>query len=660
MSLSNGFGILEVVITTFVIGVVAVGVFSLITLTLKSSHDGQRRIIATALANEKMEQIRNLPYDSVGTVGGVPSGSLVQSQQVIRNGSEYTVATDIRYVDDPYDGTASGNPADVLNTDYKQARVEVSWQSNVSARPVLLITQITPKGVEGGSSLGTLVFQALNAAGAGVAGATVHLSNSQVTPSVDFTTTTNNDGKVTIPGLVPASGTYQLTVSVPTEGSGQEQTETVVFSTPGTFTWTAPLNVTSIDVEAWGGGSIGGNSGGNFGVEGGGGGAYSKAVSQTVVPGAAYTVSVGEGGTIARNNAGGNSWFADASSRFVEAVGGHYVGGEAQYGTGSIRYSGGRGADAVYGFAGGGGGSSAGPNGDGNNGVDEHGAPAVTGGGAGADGGYNSGIPWRQGRDATTLGGGGGGGGSYSYGGSGGNGKVVVTYTTTGSLSNYTSEQTYAPTASFTPDTDHSHLNAIAGQITSKTFSIDAVASLIVQTVNALTSAPVGDVAYRITGTKKIGTDVNAQPVYVLDANDTTDSGGSHEYQSMVWDTYAIAIDGNATGYDIEDTSLPLPLVINPGAEETLTIKLAQHTPLSLHITVLSSAREPIENASVHVTKSGYDETKQTTVNGQAFFSDMPDSSDYAVTVDASGYQQFMQQATVDGTVHTQVTLVPL
>src|SRR3989338_3594394 len=438
--LSKGFGILEVVITTFVIGVVAVGAFSLITLTLKSSPDGQRRIIATALANKTMEKIRNLPYDNVGTVGGVPSGPIVQSQQVTRNGSEYTIATDIRYIDDPYDGTAEGNPPDALNTDYKQARVEVSWQSNVSARPVLLITQITPKGIEGGSSLGTLVFQALNAAGAGVAGATVHLSNSEVSPLVDLTTATNNEGRVVIPGLLAASGTYQLTVS----------------------------------------------------------------------------------------------------------------------------------------------------------------------------------------------------------------------------KAGHTTEQTYTPAGVFTPDTDHSHLTAIAGQVINKTFSLDAVASLVVQTVDALTSAPIPDVAYRITGTKKIGTDENAQPVYVLDANDTTDSSGSHEYQSMVWDSYAISIDGTVTGYDIEDTSLPLPLVINPGAEETVLMKLAAHTPLSLHVTVLLSSQEPIENASVHVTKSGYDETKQTTVNGQAFFADMPENSEYTITVDAAGYQQSVQQVTVDGTVRTQVTLVAL
>lgn len=436
--MSKGFGILEVVLATFVIGVVTVGIFSLITITMKATHDGQRRIIATALANEKMEMVRNLPYDSVGTVGGVPSGPIVQTEQIVRNGSSYTVATDIRYIDDSYDGTLGGNPSDTLNTDYKQVRVQVSWQSNAaSSRPVLLITKIVPKGIEGGQSLGTLIFQALNAAGSGVAGATVRLINSQVTPPVDLTTTTNDEGKVVIPGLIASSGKYQLTVS----------------------------------------------------------------------------------------------------------------------------------------------------------------------------------------------------------------------------KAGYTTEQTYGTTASFTPDTDHSHLTAIAGQITNKTFSIDSVASLIIQTTDALTNASLGNIAYRITGTKKIGTDASALPVYVLDAQDTTDAGGSHTYQTMVWDLYAISIDGVATGYDIEETSLPLPLVVNPASNQTLTMKLTPHTPLSLHVTVVSATNTPIANAPVQVTKTGYDVTKQTGISGQAFFPAMPDNATYTVTVQAAGYQQNVQQVLVDGTVRVQITM---
>lgn len=48
---SKGFTLIEITIASFVIGVVVIGAFSLVTLTIKASHEGQRRIIATALGN---------------------------------------------------------------------------------------------------------------------------------------------------------------------------------------------------------------------------------------------------------------------------------------------------------------------------------------------------------------------------------------------------------------------------------------------------------------------------------------------------------------------------------------------------------------------------------------------------------------------------------
>lgn len=440
MSYNRGFGIVEVIIATFVIGVVAVGILSLITLTIKSSHDGERRIVATALANEKMEMVRNLPYDSVGTVNGIPSGPILQTEQINRNGADYTVATDIRYIDDPFDGTASDTPADTLNTDYKQVRVEVSWNSTVSNRPVLLITQVAPQGVEGGESLGTLVFQALNAAGSGVADASVHLTNTSVSPSVDVSTFTNNEGRVILPGLPESSGAYSLTVA----------------------------------------------------------------------------------------------------------------------------------------------------------------------------------------------------------------------------KSGYTGEQTYSATGNFTPNTDHSHLTALAGQITNKTFSIDQVSSLAIQTVNAATQAPIGNVAYSLTGTKQIGTNSSAEPVFLFDVDETTDNDGSHTYQDMVWDTYTFAIDGGSTGYDISETSIPLPLALLPAVEETMTVKLVPHTLRSLHVTVVSSAGTVLDGATVQVTKTGYDQTKTTGATGQVFFFDMPDNAEYTVTVSAPSYEDAVLQILVDGTLRITTSLAPV
>lgn len=259
---ARGFTLLELVIAAFVIAVVFTGLFGLLLLTMRSAHDAERRVVAVALANERVELVRNLPYVQVGTVGGVPAGPLLQSESVERNGTTYAVRTDIRYVDDLFDGAVGGRveedeqmtichhppgggapqtlvigasawPAhqahgdtagsceggpgtgtgDEYNADYKQVRVEVSWVSPYAPKPVLLITYVVPDGVEGGEVGGTLDFQALNAAGAGVSPATVRLVNEAAAPAIDLTTQTNAEGRVVLPGLPPASGAYELSVS---------------------------------------------------------------------------------------------------------------------------------------------------------------------------------------------------------------------------------------------------------------------------------------------------------------------------------------------------------------------------------------------------------------------------------------------------------------
>jgi len=268
---------IEVMITSFIIGTVVVGMFGLFLLALRGAQEGERRVVAIALANERMEMVRNLPYVDVGTAGGVPSGTISQSETITRNTVPYTVTTDIRYIDDPYDGLIGGgkegkvtichkplgNPGgqqtlvvddsalqahldhgddagpcpgdddpsggDPVNTDYKQVRVDVAWPSPYEPSPILLITYVVPEGIEGGSAEGTLIFQALDSFGVGVAGATLKLFNNDVSPTVSITTKTDNDGRVILPGLPEDADAYEITLS--NSGYSSEQT----YDTTATF-----------------------------------------------------------------------------------------------------------------------------------------------------------------------------------------------------------------------------------------------------------------------------------------------------------------------------------------------------------------------------------------------------------------------------------------
>ncbi|MDP2651557.1 MAG: hypothetical protein Q8O94_00260 [bacterium] len=149
----------------------------------------------------------------------------------------------------------------------------------------------------------------------------------------------------------------------------------VAYTTPGTYSWTAPEGVTSVSVVAVGGGGGAHDAGGA-----GGGLGYNNNI--TVVPGSNYLVVVGSGG--GTNADGGDSYFINTSTvkggggeRGVPgssggANGGNYVGdgggngGGAQDngGAGEI-YTGGGGAGGYSGSGGAGGRTGSGSDGSG-------------------------------------------------------------------------------------------------------------------------------------------------------------------------------------------------------------------------------------------------------------------------------------------------------
>lgn len=443
---SKGFTLIELLIAVFIIGTAVTGLFGLFVLNLKLSQEAEQRVVAVALADERAETIRNLPYLSIGTVGGIPAGSIPQQENVVRNGVTYVVRTDIRYVDDSFDGTTSSNPPDLLNTDYKQARIEVSWTSRYTINPVVLLLTVAPAGIEGGEEAGTLVFNAIDALSAGVAGAAVTLQNSSTNPVVTITTQTDNSGQLVLPGL-PVNNNYKLTVT--------------------------------------------------------------------------------------------------------------------------------------------------------------------------KDG--------------------------------------------------YTSEQTYDPTANFTPDVDHAHLSAIAGQITAKTFSIDRVSNVTIDMrEQTFAGAPVANVPYTFRGTKTIGVDELAQPVYVVNTQVQTGANGQFVHQNLVWDSYNINLTGSPPAYDIKETTFPLPYTLNPNTTVTLQVALVPHVPLSLHVNVLTPSGQAIEGASVRLRGPSYDVTQVTGVPGQVYFPEAGGdeitnpNGNYQLEITKTGYQDFDQnQITIDGTNNFTAVLTP-
>ncbi|MBI2233000.1 MAG: hypothetical protein HYU56_03700 [Candidatus Aenigmarchaeota archaeon] len=226
--------------------------------------------------------------------------------------------------------------------------------------------------------------------------------------------------------ILAISGLFLTASSISFAQAGGGYTNMKVFDTPGTFSWTAPPNVTSVMIEIWGAGGMGGPGAvgtlcGNVEIiaptefspgtytyvpcagGGGGGGGYGKGI-YTVRPGTAYTVIVGKNGT----------------------YDGYYHGYNSSFG-GLIYASGGRMGGLPTSAAVGGGGSIGGAGGTSNGTLSITGGAGQNGRDVGGQGGSspNGGFGGFAGRAGGTPGGGGGGDTGY-HGGFGAAGRVIV------------------------------------------------------------------------------------------------------------------------------------------------------------------------------------------------------------------------------------------
>lgn len=158
----KGVTLIDVLVAIALFLIFFLGIFGAFQLGLRVVGNSKNKIIATAIANQEIEKIRNLPYESIGTLGGFPSGLLEASRRVLRNNVEFTIRTRVDYVVDPADGIT--RPEDECPNDYKRAEIKVSW-SGLFSGEIALVTDIAPKNLaqecaEAGGILSVSVFDA--------------------------------------------------------------------------------------------------------------------------------------------------------------------------------------------------------------------------------------------------------------------------------------------------------------------------------------------------------------------------------------------------------------------------------------------------------------------------------------------------------------------
>lgn len=235
----RGVTLIDSLVGTALMLVVFLGIASTFRLAVSIVTNNKGRTGAIALANERMEYARSLPYNSLGTIEGIPAGPIAQTETVELNHVTYTRNTYIAYVDDPVDGL-DVNDANLVVTDYKIIKVDVSWTVQSGERHISLVARITPaSGLEQAVPGGTLFISVVNAALDPLPGAQVVITNPSTTPAISITRTTNANGTVTVLGAPVAAG-YNITVTK--EGYSTDQTYTA--TAENTNPSPGPLTVT--------------------------------------------------------------------------------------------------------------------------------------------------------------------------------------------------------------------------------------------------------------------------------------------------------------------------------------------------------------------------------------------------------------------------------
>ena len=207
-----GLTFIDVLIGISLMLIVFLGIFGAYRLSLKVVAQSKARITATAIANQKLEEIRNLPYKKVGTAPPMadgPAGDLLQRETISQNSIHYTIGREIRYVADCFDGPRSAEcptapVTDDCVKDYKRAKIKVSWERPFKGE-VSLVTDVAPKNLNQekeectGAAAGVLSVSVFNASGQAVTSPLIEI----IDPNTGSTLTS----------FSPLSGKYDFVIS---------------------------------------------------------------------------------------------------------------------------------------------------------------------------------------------------------------------------------------------------------------------------------------------------------------------------------------------------------------------------------------------------------------------------------------------------------------
>jgi type II secretory pathway pseudopilin PulG len=241
-----GITLVELLIVTGITVVIFSGLFASVQYTFRVIANSSAKLSALSLANDRMEYFRSLPYNDVGTIAGIPTGTIPQNSTTTLNGIEFAERVLVEYVDDPADGalTATTTDSNGIPSDYKRIKLEVSWTLNGQTDNISLVSNVVPRSIETTSGGGTVRVNVLDADSTFLSGAEVRLLNETTTTTIDVTRFSDLSGAALFSGA-PAASNYQIFVTAP--GYSSDQTYEATTTNPNPVT--APFAVLESDIS---------------------------------------------------------------------------------------------------------------------------------------------------------------------------------------------------------------------------------------------------------------------------------------------------------------------------------------------------------------------------------------------------------------------------
>ncbi|MBP6924109.1 MAG: carboxypeptidase regulatory-like domain-containing protein [Candidatus Pacebacteria bacterium] len=241
-----GFTLVEVLVSIAISVLVFGGLLSSFEYTLKLIAHSRAKTSATSIANDRLEYIRSLSYDDVGTVSGIPAGLIPQNSTSSFNGFLFDERVLIEYVDDPADGmlTATTTDSNGIPADYKRVKIEISWTLREETKSMTLVSNIVPRSIETTDGGGTIRINVIDENAAPLPGIDVTIINNTTTSTINITKATDVSGSALFSGA-PVASNYEVIVGE--AGYSFDQTHEATTTNPNPVT--APFSVLEADIS---------------------------------------------------------------------------------------------------------------------------------------------------------------------------------------------------------------------------------------------------------------------------------------------------------------------------------------------------------------------------------------------------------------------------